>query len=144
MKRTALIIAFSLTGLLCASAIAKHHDDNWPVRANLLESKVAQRLDLSDSQKAQIQAIIDQRIVRPEKSELREDRDALTALVQTTEGFDEDKARDIITAQHARELEHKLSALAARHQIWNVLTASQQETLNELMSRRKGDRHNRQ
>lgn len=144
MKRLLILSIVTVISLMSGSAMARHHGDDKPFRHDILHSRIAQKLELSDAQKAQIQTILEQthesRLYQRE--EFADTRSQLTQLVQTTESFDEQQARALITEKQANQLENKLASLSARHQIWNVLTEEQQATLKEMQSKRgRRNRH---
>ncbi|MDO3381847.1 Spy/CpxP family protein refolding chaperone [Gilvimarinus algae] len=133
---TALALPFAALG----AAPGEHFDGT----EFLLKDRVAEKLELTDQQRSQIQVLIDNhRAVYPPSRELwREKREAVEALMQAAE-FDEAAARALLDADDER----RLADMKLRHSLSQVLTDEQKDTLKamgkRMKERRFGDKPHR-
>ncbi|HEX4879999.1 MAG TPA: Spy/CpxP family protein refolding chaperone [Limnobacter sp.] len=89
---------------------------------------ILKQLDLSDTQKTQIKAIMDQQRsnMRGHIGERRAHREEMRNLVESA-NFDRSKAAALIVEQQEKEREMKLAMLQAQHEIYKVLSPEQRE-----------------
>ncbi|CCQ09945.1 envelope stress induced periplasmic protein [Pseudoalteromonas luteoviolacea B = ATCC 29581] len=137
-----LLAGFVGLGLALSSGVtAKGHDGGH--EAFILKHRIAQKLGLTESQKSEIQQILEQG--RELIATLGGDRQAhleqLKALLNDAT-FDETKARAILQGQQPEQLEIQIEQLRTRHQVLQVLTDEQRVLLESLKEdkRDKGPR----
>ncbi|WP_462157270.1 Spy/CpxP family protein refolding chaperone [Pseudoalteromonas sp. GB56] len=141
MKLNKLLTAAVITiGLASTTAIAGK-GEHFKHEREMFGERMSQYLALTTEQQDQIKAIKDaQKQERPERGDRAEQKAQFDALTQTSESFDEDAARAMITAKQADHLERQIAHMKAKHQIWNILSTEQQQKLVEMKEKRK-ERH---
>jgi len=100
--------------------------------------RLADRLELSDEQVAQIQAILDEAhpTIDGYLEQLRAGREAYRAANPNPMAFDETAFRAHAEAQHDLQIELMVVAATARAQVFEVLTPDQRAQLEEMRNNR--------
>ncbi|MCL1112120.1 Spy/CpxP family protein refolding chaperone [Shewanella basaltis] len=112
--------------------------------------RMLRKLDLTDAQKEQVNAIVEKykadRPERPTKEQREAQREAqrteMLALV-TSASFDEAKATEMAEAQHQKKLQGMLSHLKMQNEIYQLLTPEQQVQFQEKFAKGKGHKSRR-
>ncbi len=107
--------------------------------------RISDRLDLSEAQQDQIQAILDQArpAIEAAASRLEEGREEWQASHGPGD-FDEGAIRSHVAAQSELQADLMVAIQSARAKIYNVLTPDQQEqlgTMRDCLGTRMGKRH---
>ncbi|MFC0118015.1 Spy/CpxP family protein refolding chaperone [Pseudoalteromonas xiamenensis] len=139
----AVLVGVGLT--MAQGAVAK--PERGGPDAFLLQPRLAEKLGLSDEQKAQIKKIFeDNKTVRDSLGGDRRVHAEQFKALMNSPTFDEAKARAILEGEQSERLEMHIQQLKARHQVLQVLTQEQRDKLQELHQiraekRQKGHRH---
>ena len=108
--------------------------------------RMLRKLDLTDAQKEQVNAIVEKykadRPERPTKEQRAAHRTEMLALV-TSSSFDEAKATEMAEAQHQKKLQGMLSHLKMQNEIYQLLTPEQQVQFQEKFAKGKGHKSRR-
>ncbi|WP_418357657.1 MULTISPECIES: Spy/CpxP family protein refolding chaperone [Shewanella] len=108
--------------------------------------RMLRKLDLTDAQKEQVNAIVEKykadRPERPTKEQRAAHRTEMLALV-TSASFDEAKATEMAEAQHQKKLQGMLSHLKMQNEIYQLLTPEQQVQFQEKFAKGKGHKSRR-
>ena len=108
--------------------------------------RMLRKLDLTDAQKEQVNAIVAKykadRPERPTKEQREAQRTEMLALV-TSASFDEAKATEMAEAQHQKKLQGMLSHLKMQNEIYQLLTPEQQVQFQEKFAKGKGHKSRR-
>ena len=108
--------------------------------------RMLRKLDLTDAQKEQVNAIVEKykadRPERPTKEQRAAHRTEMLALV-TSASFDEAKATEMAEAQHQKKLQGMLSHLKMQNEIYQLLTPEQQVQFQEKYAKGKGHKSRR-
>ncbi|WP_445777136.1 Spy/CpxP family protein refolding chaperone [Shewanella sp.] len=108
--------------------------------------RMLRKLDLTDAQKEQVNAIVEKykadRPERPTKEQRAAHRTEMLALV-TSASFDEAKATEMAEAQHQKKLQGILSHLKMQNEIYQLLTPEQQVQFQEKFAKGKGHKSRR-
>lgn len=154
-KRTGIIIAAPLAAGLIALATAVSamppggrdcgnggfgmgHDQRMMGKGPSLE-RLAERLDLTQAQRAQVEVIIEtsQPQMLALRDEMRANRDDIKALVQQ-DGYDERAVRRVANDQGDRLAELIMLRTRQRYEIADILTEAQLAQLDAMRERRQG------
>ncbi|MBS3797437.1 Spy/CpxP family protein refolding chaperone [Pseudoalteromonas sp. BDTF-M6] len=123
-----LTVAVISIGLASTAAMAGQGSHHKHGERGMLSERMITHLQLSEQQQTQIKAIMDaNKQLKPQRGSRHESHQALQALTNTSDSFDEQAAREIIQAQQSKQLERKIAHLKSRHQVWNILTEEQQQ-----------------
>ncbi len=142
-KMIALIFIGTMlvTGILSGMAFADR--GNMPSledRKDRMEMKHEKRmdvmadvLDLSESQQEQIQAIYEKERTEKEgaRQQMREDREQMRTLLES-DTFDESTIRSLANKQASLKTEMFVSRAKVKHEIFQLLTAEQQELAKKI------------
>lgn len=141
------VILATVTGaaLMAAPAMAGHGDGHhhkgfhkMQKRCDMMGHGMFRGLDLTDEQKSQIKTLVkaQKESMRAEaKAEQRADhRDEMHTLI-TSPQFDKVKAEQLIAEQQQKRQQNMLARLETQNQIYNLLTAEQQQKLQERMEK---------
>lgn len=128
------LLAFVLSSVLLAgvstAAVAgdRHHGHAGHA---MVDSRMFKGLDLTDAQKAQVEALIKaHRATAFNKAERLAMHEELQQVLQN-ETFDEAGVRVVLEKHQAKKLEQEVAALKLQHQIRAVLTPEQKAKLDE-------------
>ncbi|WP_137223630.1 Spy/CpxP family protein refolding chaperone [Shewanella sp. MEBiC00475] len=121
----------------CANKGDRHHGPKDGMH------KMLRKLDLTDEQKAKVEAIFDKyqakRPERPTKEQRSEHRAEMLALITST-SIDEAKATKMAEAQQQQRLQGMLTHLKMQNEIYQLLTPEQQQTFKDKFQFGKGDK----
>ncbi|WP_077667435.1 Spy/CpxP family protein refolding chaperone [Salinivibrio siamensis] len=95
-------------------------------------------LDLTDEQKAQIQALRDD--YRAQRQLARDDFHANMHALLTQQTFDEAAVRDLLASQPQPNLERRVKHARHQHAMLQVLTAEQQSAFFDAMMEKRAQR----
>ncbi|WP_339897597.1 Spy/CpxP family protein refolding chaperone [uncultured Gilvimarinus sp.] len=139
MNKTLTTILLSSALALSSAAYAGHGPRDMMGPGVLLSERIAERLELTDEQQLQISERIELYRSEYPKGEGREafagHREAMKALMEQ-ETFDETAARALLS----EGTERRLVQMKLRHDLAQILTDEQRESL-EQMQRRRGEKH---
>jgi protein CpxP len=97
----------------------------------MVDSRMFKGLDLTDAQKAQVDALLkEHRATAFNKAERFAMHEELQTVLQS-DNFDEAGVRVVLEKQQAKKLEQEVAALKLQHQIRAVLTPEQKAKLDE-------------
>ena len=132
-KFNLLALVFSSVLLTAVSTVAVAGGDRHHGHAGhaMVDSKMFKGLDLSDAQKAQVEALIKaHRATAFNKTDRIAMHDELQKVLQS-DSFDEAGVRMVLEKQQAKKLEQEVAALKLQHQLRAVLTPEQKAKLEE-------------
>lgn len=128
-----------ITGLgLSATTLANERPPHPPRDGGfagmmLLKERVAERLALTETQRAQIKALVDAyKASYPFNKEQAQTRRAQFKALMDAPTFDEGQARNLLQARTERQL----ARMKLGHDVIQVLSPEQRDKLNRMMKRR--------
>lgn len=105
--------------------------------------RMLRKLDLTDEQKAKVEAIFEKyqakRPERPTKEQRAEHRAEMLALI-TNESIDEAKATEMAEMQQQKHLQGMLTHLKMQNEIYLLLTPEQQQTFKDKFEFGEGNK----
>ena len=124
------------TGLAQAMEKGNHKGKNHANKQGQHNQKMDfAKLDLSETQKQKIDAIMADVKAENQKSKLAQ-RASMQALM-ANETFDTDAAKALMSHQQIQKAEKRLSMMKAKHEAFQVLTDDQKAKYNELKVKRQ-------
>jgi periplasmic protein CpxP/Spy len=126
----ALVLSSALLAGASTAAVAgdRHHGNSGHT---MVDSRMFKGLDLTDAQKAQVEALLKaHRAKAIDKTDRIAMHDELQKVLQS-DSFDEAGVRLVLEKQQAKKLEHEVAALKLQHQLRAVLTPEQKAKLDE-------------
>lgn len=130
-----LIAAASLSGAVIAKQTdsdthpeprAMEHDRQHQAMHRMLAS-----LDLTDSQKAQIKALVEQQREKHQASKPKPGMQQKFQQLVSADSFDEVAARNLLEQQQQKDIERRLERLKLQHEIRQLLTPEQRQQLSQ-------------
>ncbi|ATC95818.1 Spy/CpxP family protein refolding chaperone [Pseudoalteromonas tunicata] len=130
LSQLVMIAGLSAATLFSTASMAKPDHDMFRF---LQSEKAAKRLELTDSQQAQIAAIatLSKADLSPFKDVMKSNKDQTKAIVHAAQ-FDEAAFRSVMQGNQAEMLEMAVIHARYNNQVWNVLTPEQQEKLGKM------------
>ncbi|WP_105253764.1 Spy/CpxP family protein refolding chaperone [Pseudoalteromonas sp. T1lg75] len=132
---TVAVISITLASTAALAGQGGHHKHG---ERGMLSERMIAHLQLSEQQQTQIKAIMEaNKQLKPQRGSRHESYQALQALTNTSESFDEQAAREIIQTQQSKQMERKIAHLKTKHQVWNILTEEQQQKFAQMKAKHK-------
>ncbi|KTD97660.1 Spy/CpxP family protein refolding chaperone [Pseudoalteromonas sp. H71] len=155
LSKLVLICGLATATLGAGSVLAKGgmHDKQGHSQARfLLSERGANKLDLTDEQQTKLKAIFEAQKTQMKalrggdkeaRKEMREAHKAKMDALLSAATFDENAAKELLSARQSKGEEFGLIKLKTQHQVMQVLNAEQQEKFAK-MQKRMGKKHHKQ
>ena len=156
--KTSLVALVASSALLASQLYAAETTDNTVKIENVAAKgdryhghkggmhKMLRMLDLTDSQRADVKAVLNKyqgnRPERPTKEQRAAHRADMLALI-TTAGFDEVKATEMAQAKQQQHMQKMLNHLKMQNEIYQLLTPEQQQMFQDNFQQGKGHKPRR-
>ena len=128
-----LIAAASLSGAVIAKQTDSdtHSQQMQRDRQHQAMHKMLASLDLTDSQKAQIKALVEQQREKHQASKPKAGMQQKFQQLVSADSFDEVAARSLLEQQQQKDIERRLERLKLQHEIRQLLTPEQRQQLSQ-------------
>ena len=128
-----LIAAASLSGAVIAKQTDSdtHSQQMQRDRPHQAMHKMLASLDLTDSQKAQIKALLEQQREKHQASKPTAGMRQQVQQLVSADSFDEVAARSLLEQQQQKDIERRLERLKLQHEIRQLLTPEQRQKLSQ-------------
>ena len=128
-----LIAAATLSGAVIAKQTDSdtHRQQMQHDRQHQVMHKMLASLDLTQSQKAQIKALVEQHREKHQASKPKAGMRQQVQQLVSADSFDEVAARSLLEQQQQKDIERRLEGLKLQHEIRQLLTPDQRQQLAE-------------